>query len=162
MKPSTFQFPLLALFLASACLCAEVFDSHSILFREFRTRVEAAIQSRNLDNVVALYQTNGIAAQEIKLELVRWRPILAQQDDKVVAFFFKELSTLPPTARQVWGEQARRLTTHRVTHLVLLHYGDGVRLTLPLVSVNDRLLIVSADQDKVDKSIEPAAGGNAE
>jgi hypothetical protein len=131
------------------------------LFMDFRSRVEAAVKSQDLVAIQALYQTNGMAAEELKHELPRWRRILDEDAGTVIAlWWFKDLKNLgafPPKAREIWNEQAHRITSHQVTHLALVKFGSGVQLILPLVVVKDRLLIVPSDKRNMEArlGIEP-------
>jgi hypothetical protein len=120
------------------------------LMVDFKTRLEAAIESRDLAVIQALYQTNGIAAEDLKVEMARWPSLLRGEAKGEVGLFFKELSTLPSPARAIHTERARRLTKHEVTHLVLVRLPAGYQLTLPLVVIEGRLLIVPSDAIKAD------------
>ena len=102
---------------------------------DFQTRLKSAIESRGLAVIQALYQTNGITAEDLKVEMARWPSLLRGEAKAGVALFFKELSTLPPQAREIHTERARRLTKHEVTHLVLVRLPAGYQLTPPLVLV---------------------------
>jgi hypothetical protein len=115
------------------------------LMVDFQKRLEAAIESRDLVVIQALYQTNGIAAEDLKVDMARWPSLLRGEAKAGVALFFKDLSTLPPQAREIHTERARRLTKHEVTHLVFVRLPAGCQLTLPLVLVEGRLLIVPSD-----------------
>jgi hypothetical protein len=125
------------------------------ILRDFCSRVEAAIETGDLAQIGALYQTNGIAVEELRLELARWRPVLGQQDKVKVSLYLKDLNTLSLTANQMWGESARSLTTHKATHLAFLQCGGAVRFMLPLVLVEGRLLVVPSDKLKSREAIEP-------
>ncbi len=133
---------------------------HPNLFSDFGQRLKAAIDGRNLDAVLALYQTNGATAETLGLELAQWRQILADDTNAKVHLFGKELSTLPAEARKFWSEQAHHLTKHEVTHLVLVQSEAGVSLTLPLVVVDGRLLIVPSDARATGRRIEPSGPAN--
>ena len=116
-------------------------------FTDFESRVKAVIERRDLAGAGELYQTNTVTAADMKRELARWQPLFAPGAGSNVAMYFKELGTLPsPAARRVWGDYARRLTTHRVTHLVALSNGTAARLVFPLVEVDGRLWIVPSDK----------------
>jgi hypothetical protein len=121
---------------------------------DFQKRLEAAIQSRDLVVIQALYQTNGIAAEDLKVEMARWPSLLRGEAKAGVALWFKELSTLPPQARVIHTERARSLTKYEVTHLVFVGLPAGYQVTFPLVLVGDRLLIVPSDKAAV--GIEPS------
>jgi hypothetical protein len=130
---------------------------------DFATRVKAAVERRDLAGIGELYQTNAVTSGDMKRELNRWQPVLAQAAGSNVSVYFKELGTLPPTARQVWGDYARRLTTHKVTHLAGLQNGSPVvALVLPLIKVDGRLWIVPSDKAQPGSCIKPnnAANGN--
>ena len=116
------------------------------LIVDFQKRLEAAIESRDLDVIQALYQTNGIAAEDLKVEMARWPSLLDGEAKAGVALFFKELSALPPRARVMHTERAHSLTKYEVTHLVFVRLPAGYTLTFPLVLVGDRLLIVPSEE----------------
>jgi hypothetical protein len=116
------------------------------LIVDFQKRLEAAIESRDLDVIQALYQTNGIAAEDLKVEMARWPSLLDGEAKAGVALFFKELSALPPRARVIHTERAHSLTKYEVTHLVFVRLPAGYTLTFPLVLVGDRLLIVPSEE----------------
>jgi hypothetical protein len=124
------------------------------LLVDFQKRLEAAIESRDLVVIQALYQTNGIAAEDLKVEMARWPSLLRGEAKAGVALWFKELSTLPPQARVIHTERARSLTKYEVTHLVFVGLPAGYQVTFPLVLVGDRLLIVPSDKAAV--GIEPS------
>jgi hypothetical protein len=126
----------------------------SNLFSDFGSRLEEGIENRNLIAIQALYQTKAVTAKELELELARWRRVLSNDSNAKVLVQFKELSTLPPKARQIWSEQAHRLTRHGATHLAFVTSGAEVRLILPLVAVENRLLIVPSDKVNARSSIE--------
>jgi hypothetical protein len=133
---------------------------HSNLFSDFISRLEAAIESRDVVSIQALYETRGVAPEKMKIELSRWRKLLHEEARTRVSLYGKELSTLPPKAREVWGERAHHLTKHEVTHMALVKFGTGVGLMLPLVVVDDRLLIVPSDNVEVGSDIEPIGPAN--
>ena len=97
-----------------------------------------------------------MAAGELKVELARWQQIFADDAPTRVALWFKELSTLPPQARELWTMQARQLTEREVTHLVSVSRASENKLqqvlVLPLVAVEDRLLIVPSDKTNRESS----------
>src|ERR1043166_817665 len=130
------------------------------LYGEFSSRLEAAVEHRDLAAIQALYQTNGVAAQELKLEMARWPDLLAGDAKGREGLYFKELSTLPPQAREAHTERARRLTKHEVTHLVLVRLPAGYQLTLPLVLVGDKLQVVPSERRNTASSIEPNGAAN--
>jgi hypothetical protein len=131
----------------------------SNLFIDFSNRLKAGIEARNLIVIQALYQTNGVTAKELELEFDRWRRVLSNDSNANVSVYFKDLSTLPAKARQIWSERAHRLTRHGATHLGFVQSGPEIRLMLPLVAVEDRLLIVPSDKVNARSSIEPAGRG---
>jgi hypothetical protein len=130
----------------------------------FWGRLEAAVESRQLDAIAALYQTNDVTAVELKSELARWRQIVAE-GVKPKGPFFKVLSHLPPESHAYWTTNAHRLTRHEVTCFVIAAYMVGgqnkwEQMTLPLVLVGDSLLIVPSEKVST-KGIEqggPATG----
>jgi hypothetical protein len=129
------------------------------LFNDFRSRLEAAIQSRKIPAISALYQTNGVDAEDLKSELARWQPMIAE-DAKRVSLFGKDLSRLPPKAHDFWTAQARRLTEREVAYFIFVQSENGIRLTLPLVVDGDRLLIVPSDKKTGSSGIEPSGSTN--
>jgi hypothetical protein len=124
---------------------------------DFQKRLEAAIESRDLVVIQALYQTNGIAAEDLKVEMARWPSLLDGEAKAGVALFFKELSTLPPRARVIHTERAHSLTKYEVTHLVFVRLPAGYTLTFPLVLVGDWLLIVPSEK-RLGKGIGGTSG----
>lgn len=126
----------------------------SDLYSDFSSRLEAVIESRDLVAIQALYQTNGVGVEEFKIELGRWRQIFGEGAKPRVSMYFKELSTLPPQAHELWEEQARRLTKHEVTHLAFVRSGTRVVLMFPLVVVKDRLLIVPSEKRKAESGMD--------
>jgi hypothetical protein len=143
----------------SAATAREVPEPFLHRMIDFQKRLEAAIETRDLVVIQALYQTNGIAAEDLKLEMARWPTLLSGEAKGGVALFFKELSTLPPQARVAHTEQAQRLTKYEVTHLVLVRLPAGYTLTFPLVLLGDRLLIVPSEKI-LSKGIEPNGAAN--
>ena len=129
-------------------------------YRAFFTHFEAAVASRDLGAIEALYQTNSVTAQELKLEMARWPDLLAGEAKERMAWFFKELSTLPPQAREAHTGRAHRLTKHEVTHLASLQLPSGFRLTLPLVLADGRLLIVPSEKRNATPRIEQIGPAN--
>lgn len=110
--------------------------------RTFWSRLEAAILRRDLPAVWALYQTDGVAAQERERELAKWQRMFNGEVKGGATIFAKELARLPPQARRFWGDMARRLSERDVTHLVHVRFVGGQGLMLPLVTVGDALLMV--------------------
>jgi len=133
---------------------------HSDIYSDFTSRLEAAIESRDLVAIQALYQTNGVGAEEFKIELARWRRVFGEDANPGVSIYFKELSTLPPQAHELWEEQARHLTKHEVTHLAFVRSGTKGGLMLPLVVVEDRLRIVPSEKRKTESGIELGGPAN--
>ena len=112
----------------------------SNLFQEFHNRLQTAVEARDLVAIQRLYQTNGVAKETLKFELGRWKQLLDENTKVTPGLWFKELSTLPPKARQCWTEYAHRLTDREVTHLCFLAFSprNVVQLGLPFVVVNCR------------------------
>jgi hypothetical protein len=127
-------------------------------YKDFSTRLESAVESRELASVAALYQTNGPTAVELKSELARWRQLIAK-GAKARSPYFKSLSHLPPESHQYWEAKAHRWTRHPVTDFAILHFQDGSQMTLPLFLVGSTLLIVPSE--KINKGIEQNAPPNA-
>ena len=152
----------LSLLLALASLPTWAVDQSTFPdhYRAFISHIEVAVGHRDLAAIQALYQTNGVAAQELKSEMARWPDLLAGDAKQPVAMYFKELGTLPPQAREAHTGRARRLTTHQVTHLVSVRLPAGYQVTLPLVLVGDRLLIVPSDMRNAPSSIEQSRPAN--
>jgi len=144
---------LFALATAPSWACAQSLSPDH--YREFISRLEAAVEHRDLAAIQALYQTNGVAAQELKLEMARWPELLAGDGKADVSLYFKELNTLPPQAREVHIERARRLTKHEVSHLAFVHLPAAHKLTLPLVLVGDKLFVVPSEKRNTASSIKP-------
>jgi len=115
------------------------------LYEDFRDRWEAAIASRELVSVAALYQTNGVSAIELKAELARWRQVV-DEGAKPMPPYLKILSELPPESHAFWTAQAHHLTRHEITAVAMIRFQGGFQTTLPLVLVGDRLLIVPSDK----------------
>ena len=124
------------------------------LFSDFKARLEAVIARREVAGFADLYQTNGVTAEELESELVRWRH-MAGEDAKTVFLFFKELSKLPPESHEFWSAEAHRLTKHEVTHFAFVRSGSRVRLILPLFVVDDKLLIVPSEKI-IANGVEPS------
>ena len=139
---------------SSSTMREETPEPRQRLMVDFQKRLEAAIGSRDLVVIQALYQTNGIAAEDLKVEMARWPSLLRGEAKAGVALWFKELSTLPPQARVIHTGRARSLTKYEVTHLVIVRLPTGDQVTFPLVLVGDRLLIVPSDKAAV--GIEPS------
>jgi hypothetical protein len=117
-------------------------------FRDFRDRLKAAIETRDLIALQALYQTNGVSTEQLNDELSRWEPMLQSDAMSRVSIqaegcFFRDFSR----SNKMWKKLAERLTTHEGTHLVQLPTTAGTWI-LPLVEVEGRLLILPSDKSK--------------
>ena len=134
----------------------------SNLFQEFHNRLQTAVEARDLVAIQRLYQTNGVAKETLKFELGRWKQLLDENTKVTPGLWFKELSTLPPKARQCWTEYAHGLTDREVTHLCFLTFSprNVVRLGLPLVMVDGRLLIVPSEKMNIASRIEQDGAPN--
>jgi hypothetical protein len=131
-------------------------------YADFRASLQTAVESGELGKIRDLYQTNSLAPGDLKRELAHWRPLLAKGGSPTVFLYFKELSALPPTARRVWGDCARRLTTHKVTHLVSVRKGTAASMLLPLIAVDGTLLIVPSDKVEPGPGIEDGAANGSQ
>ena len=132
----------------------------SNLFREFGSRLQAAVEGRDFVAIQRLYQTNGIAEETLKFELGRWKQLLDKNTNWTPGLSFKELATLPLQARQAWTEYAHHLTDREVTHLCFLILGSVVQLGLPLIVVDGRFLIVPSEKRKMTPRIEQGGAAN--
>lgn len=117
-------------------------------FRDFLQRLKAALETRDMVAVQALYQTNGSSAQELKDELGRWQPMLEEDAGHRVSIqergcVFRDFRK----SSKVWKNFAERVTTHKATHLVRLNTTKGSWL-LPLVDLEGTLFIVPANKSK--------------
>ena len=121
-------------------------QSQPKLFKDFSNRIEAALESRDSTSIQRLYETTGISSEELNVELARWQEILNADSGGNAAYWVKDLGNLPPKAQRAWNAKARRLTSHDVSHLVFLKYGDARMLCLPVVANDGRLLIVPSDK----------------
>lgn len=110
-------------------------------------RLDAAIESRNLGAIQALYQTNGVSVEELKIEGDRWHQLFSENTGARLKSFFKELDKLPPQARMLWTTRAHQMTTRQVSHLAGIYAVNNVRvlMELPLAVCDDRLWIVPSD-----------------
>lgn len=119
----------------------------SNLLADFASRLDAAIKSRDLVAIQALYQTNGVSVEELKIEIDRWQQVFADNTGTRLKPFFKELNTLPPQARVFWTTRAHHMTTREVSHLAGISAANQVRvlLELPLAVYDDKLWIVPSD-----------------
>ena len=128
-------------------------------FDNFRTRLEAAIENRDLATIQSLYQTNGVPAVEMEAEFAHWQRLFGEKAGERVGLWFKELITLPPKARESWTDYAHQLTTLEATHLVFLLFSSSnvVRAGFPLNQVGDKLLIVVSDQRGTPPDTKPNA-----
>jgi len=133
-------------------------------FQEFHNRLQTAVEARDLVAIQRLYQTNGVAKETLKFELGRWKQLLDENTKVTLGLWFKELATLPPKARQCWTEYAHGLTDCEVTHLCFLTFSprNVVRLGLPLVVVDDRLLIVPSEKMNAASRIENGAANRSQ
>lgn len=122
---------------------------------DFRGRVEAAVGSRDLAEIENLYQTNAASPSVSKGELARWQPLLAQTTNSQVFLYFKQFDELPPKARELWSDYARRLTALKVTHLAFLRNDTGTSLVLPLIEIDGKLLIVPSEKAQRVSGIKP-------
>jgi hypothetical protein len=117
-------------------------------FTDFSDRLNAAIQTQNVAALRALYQTNGVSAEQLNDELSRWQPMLEGDANSRVSIriqgtVFRDFSR----SHKMWKNLAERLTTHKATHLVNLRTTAGYWM-LPLVEVEGRLLIVPSDKSR--------------
>jgi hypothetical protein len=124
---------------------------------DFKSRLQAAIESGEAVNIKALYQTNGATGEELNSELVRWQPMVAQHGE-TISFYFKELSKLPQESQAFWSTEARRLTEHPVTHFALVRCGTA-QLTVPLILADNKLLIVPSEK-VIEKGSQPDGAAN--
>ncbi len=124
------------------------------LFSDFRTRMQAALERRNSSGIASLYETNGVTAGELKTEMDRWQRITGE-NSKSVSVFFKDLNRLPSESFKYWSTEAHRLTKHEVTHFAIVRSGGGTGLILPLVLVDNTLLVVPSEKS-VAKTAGPA------
>ena len=116
------------------------------VFDDFQSRLEAAVAGRDPLAIRALYQINGVAADDLRLEFARWQQQSPSSVEATVSLVFKELSTLPPEARDCWTKIAQGLTKCEVTHLVGVWIRPGVAFRLfPLVLIGEKLWIVPSD-----------------
>jgi hypothetical protein len=124
-------------------------------FTDFKSRLQAAIDTRELASIKALYQTNNVCDEELNSDLTRWQPMLGQ-DAATLLLYFKDLSTLPPESLEFWSAKAHRLTQHQVTHFALVRSGTA-QLTVPLILADNKFLIVPSEKLTKNGS-EPAPG----
>ena len=129
------------------------------LFKDFAGRLEAAVGTRDVRAVIALYQTNGVPAAELAGEVANWQRTLADDAQGKLLWYGKELATLPSEqAQRFWSEYVQRLTKRQVTHIVTVRFGGGVQFVLPLVSAEGKLWIVPSERNS--PRIEPGGGAN--
>jgi hypothetical protein len=126
--------------------------------KDFAARVRAAVESGEVADIDALYQSNGVTAEELNSEWARWKPMV-EQNAKTLLFYFKEICDLPPESRRYWSKKAHDLTQREVTHFAFVRSGNGVQLILPLAVIDGRLRIVPSEKITA-KGIEQDAGGN--
>jgi hypothetical protein len=117
-------------------------------FRDFLRRLNAAVETRDMVALQALYQTNGSSAQQLNDELGRWRPMFEEDAKHRVSIqinrcIFRDFSR----SNKLWKKLAERLTTHKATHLLELMASTGFWM-LPLVEVESRMLIVPSDKSQ--------------
>lgn len=113
-------------------------------FSDFKTRLQAAIESREVANIKPLYETNDVKGGELNSELLRWQSMVAQ-DGGTLSLYFKDLSKLPPESHKFWSAEAHRLTERLVTHFAFVRCGT-VQLIVPLVLADNKLLIVPSEK----------------
>ncbi|MCX6930692.1 MAG: hypothetical protein NT154_46935, partial [Verrucomicrobia bacterium] len=132
--------------------------------KDFSDRLNAAIQTQNVAALQALYQTNGLSAQQLNDELSRWQPML-EGDAKSRVSIQNQFTVFRDFSRsnKMWKHLAERLTTHKTTHLVQLKTTAGTWM-LPLIEVEGRLLIVPSDKSKDTglrlEDVQPDGAGN--
>lgn len=115
---------------------------------DFMGRLKAAIDTREMNALQGLYQTNGVSVDQLRDELSRWRPVLQGDAKSRVAIqthgtIFRDFSLSNP----VWKHLAERLTTHKSTHLVELMTSRDYWM-LPLVEIEGRLFMVPSDKGR--------------
>lgn len=115
------------------------------VYRDFSSRLDAAVASQQLASVASLYQTNDTTSAELNSELARWHKVL-MKDVHARPPFLKILSELPSESHDFWAAQAHRSTRHEVTHFDIQTFSNGAELILPLVLVGDKLLIVPSEK----------------
>jgi hypothetical protein len=54
--------------------------------QDFASRLEAAINAKDLSAVMALYRTNGVPAADLAVETARWQRLLARARCNVAEF----------------------------------------------------------------------------
>jgi len=127
------------------------------LFNDFQSRLQAAINAHSTAAFMPLYQTNIATAQGLKYELARWKQIIGNGTN-ILGLAYKELSTLPSEeARKTWTAEAHHFTDREVTHLALVRLGSGVQFMLPLIVVENKLLIAPSEKITA-QAIEPRSG----
>ncbi len=132
-------------------------DKERAVYDDLKSRLEAAVSSRDVASVAALYQTNDVSPAEMKSELARWRPVLGK-GAKPSPPYLKVLSRLPPESHEFWQAQAHRLTRHQVTAFAIVRFQDGSQMELPLALVGEKFLIVPSE--KISTKV-PEPGGAA-
>jgi hypothetical protein len=129
--------------------------------QDFANRLEAAIKTKDLSAIMALYRTNGVLAAELAAENSRWQQIILEDADGKVSVYGKELGTLPSEqARKCYSELAQQLTKRPVTHIVMASFGHGIQLVLPLVSLEGRLWIVPSEKKQPRIELGGPANGS--
>ncbi len=111
------------------------------LFSDFRTRLQTALERGDSSGIASLYETNGVTAGELKTEINRWQRVIGKNSEELTVSF-KDLNRLPSESLKFWSTEAHRLTKHEVTHFAVVRSGGGIGLILPLVIVDNKLLIV--------------------
>jgi hypothetical protein len=146
MKPRHLQIILLLSVLAINPTSAG--EPAMELFKDFADRLEAAVGTKDVSAVIALYQTNGVPAVGLAGEVAKWQRILAGDARGKMFWYGKELATLPSEqARRFWSEYVQRLTEREVTHVVAIRFGGGAQFLLPLVSAQGKLWIVPSEKN---------------
>jgi hypothetical protein len=112
----------------------------------FGHSLKEAFERADVVAIQALYQTNGLSANELNLELARWRTWFAE--DPKPRYLGMMLRTLS-IANKWWGDRVRALTTHEATHLAgVTCRSEEVTgmIEFPLVEVEGRLLLAVSDK----------------
>ena len=112
----------------------------------FEHSLKEAFERADVVAIQALYQTNGLSANELNLELARWRTWFAE--DPKPRYLGMMLRTLS-IANKWWEDRVRALTTHEATHLAgVTCRSEEVTGTIefPLIEVEGRLLLVVSDK----------------
>lgn len=132
------------------------FAPRSVVFDDFRVRLETAVSRRDPVAIQALYRIKGAVTQDLKLEIVRWQQRLPDLGEVRVSLMLKELDSLPAKARESWTKIANQLTQGEVTHLVGVSIMPGGSFQIfPLVMIEGKLWIVPSDAIRGSQDIEP-------